>query len=725
MNPSAYACPPVREIETSQPVAIGHGRAWLPVALASAITLGACSGGGEDVPAATGMAGRAGVLPEQSEGAFVQRPAGMPSVRALIQEREAEGRKQALAAGRDAYLGASTPGIDLARDLLQAEYDVRYTGLGLPQAGWSYLAKIEVLEGTSSLSVKLEGGTGNADLYVLRVADAVGDSPRCAAVAAGNRETCTIVNPVPGTYLVEIFAAAPFSGVTASASRTVSAPRLTDEVAARFLGWATFGPTDATIAAVKTQGIPAWIDAQIRLPRPVLTHVTWLGSGTFVNDATGRVPVRQVHESALRRYVGDNDQLRLRVAFALSQVFSVNAGAVGPYPAAAFADLLEKHALGNYRQLLQEVTYSAAMGRWLNANVSSAAEAAGGVDPDENYARELMQLFTLGLVKLNPDGTPVRDASGQPVPSYGDDDVAGLARVFTGLRETSTVVGIDPTDARQMQVQANLHEKREKKFLGLTIPAGTAGDASITMALDHLFRHPNMGPFVGRQLIQRLVTSNPSPAYVRRVAAVFDNNGAGVRGDLAAVVRAILTDPETSAIQVNRDPEARFGKLREPVLRMTAWMRALNASSTQWKVPAAPFVALRQLPHSPPSVFNFFRPGYVPVEPYFAQRDLVLPEMQIVDETTTLAWRDFIVANPLELPGSNVLLSTAAWTSVAQRPADLQAKAELLLAAGRMGPAQRKLITDAIAAIPATRGADRIAAAIALTLASPEHIVQK
>ncbi len=280
------------------------------------------------------------------------------------------------------------------------------------------------------------------------------------------------------------------------------------------------------------------------------------------------------------------------------------------------------------------------MGEYLTFVNNRKADPRQGRVPDENYAREVMQLFTIGLWELEPDGVR-RLVDGQPVPTYDQNDISGLARVFTGWRRPD--VDTNARYSMPMVQRERDHELGSKSFLGVTIPEDTPGEESLAIALDTLTAHPNVGPFICRQLIQRLVTSNPSPAYVGRVAAVFDNNGSDVRGDLGAVVRAVLLDDEAWLA----DQPSTFGKLREPVLRFTVVARALDVNSDDdddWGFDntSDSATSLGQLPFASPSVFNFYRPGYVAPQTPLSDLDLVAPEFQIVDETSAIGWINWL-----------------------------------------------------------------------------------
>lgn len=437
-----------------------------------------------------------------------------------------------------------------------------------------------------------------------------------------------------------------------------------DAQAARFLLQAQFSASDAEIAAVRQKGYAAWLDEQLAIPS---SQSAW-----DCLEAKGYTAIDS-NTFFFQSYPGDYvlwyqlmaapDPVRRRFALALSEFFVVSlAGISGSlnWPSFAIAhywDILCNNAFGNFRQLLEEVTLSPAMGAWLNTMGSQKENPATGRLPDENYAREVMQLFTIGLNMLNPDGSPQRDSNGAPLETYTQSDVSNLARVFTGYqldeRDGFSNSPVAPYQRfrnvgyarRPMVLNASRHSLLEKQFLGVTIPANTDGATSLKIALDTLFKHPNVGPFFGRQMIQRLVTSNPSPAYVARVASVFNNNGAGVRGDLQALLRAILLDEEArSAAGLT---SATFGKLREPMLRYAQWARTFGVRSAAgtWKVPSttnSPQTTLAQSPLQAPSVFNFFRPGYVPPSTQMAASRATAPEFQLVNESTVASYINFI-----------------------------------------------------------------------------------
>ena len=512
-------------------------------------------------------------------------------------------------------------------------------------------------------------------------------------------------------------------------------PTPTEAEASRFLAQASMGASRAEIAKVVSLGYAGWLDAQFALP---VTDSRWdwlvaqgYTAATHKNDQAG------FDATMWRKLLSAPDTLRQRITFALSEIWVVAIdGLVGggwkQFNAAAWTDLLEANAFGSHRDWLTHMSLSGAMGDFLTFRGSAKEDATSGALPDENYARELMQLFTIGLVMLAADGTP-RLTNGQTTPTYGLPDITGLARVFTGwdfdLQGQSAAIGTATPDfhRRPMIQVARRYETGAKTFLGTTIPDGTDAYAGLGLALDAIAAHPNVAPFLSRQLIQRLVTSNPSPAYVARVAAVFADDGTGTRGNLKAVVRALLLDAEA------RTPgdAAGYGKLREPILRFTGWARAFDVASPSglWDVGDTSDAAkgLAQSPGRSPSVFNFFRPGYVPPNTALDADELEAPEFQIANESSVVGCVNYLQR---AVQGSIADL-TPDYTSLlalADDAAGLFAEINLVLAANQLSAATIATLAAAVSTMPtgtdATRRA-RVNAALVLVLAAPEYIVQK
>ncbi len=490
------------------------------------------------------------------------------------------------------------------------------------------------------------------------------------------------------------------------------------------------GSSRADIDRVVSVGYDAWITEQFALPRAT-SHWDWLVAGGY--NAVANINNQNGFDNTMwRQAISGQDQLRQRVGQALLSFLVVGIDGLNTnwkaFAAAAYVDVLMDNAFGNYRDILEKITMNAGMGYWLTYLGNRKANAATGAQPDENYARELMQLFTLGLNRLNADGT-LQLAGGTSVDSYTQDDVSGLARVFTGFALDSTDSTTPDRLRRSLIQQAANHELGTKVFLGTTIPANTDGFASLRIALDTIFANTNVPPFVSKQLIQRLVTSNPTPAFVGRVSAVFANNGAGVRGDMKAVVRAILTDTEARSDTNLTSPN--FGKLREPVIRLTNWARAFGVTSPAdaWAIgnTSSSLNRLAQSAGHSPSVFNFFRPGYTPPNTAIATANLVAPEFQITNEPSVISYVNYM--QTLIQSGTGDV--RANYTDILTRAADsaaLVAEVNIIVAAGQLSAATVTSIRTAVDSIATTSSAlllNRVYTAILLTMASPDYLAQK
>jgi uncharacterized protein (DUF1800 family) len=522
--------------------------------------------------------------------------------------------------------------------------------------------------------------------------------------------------------------ASPTPGAGAAAAPPPPPPP-TDAEAARFLAQAGFAAPPADIATVKSGGYAAWLDAQFALPVSA-GHFDWMVERGYVVEAN-RNSFNGLDNSIWRKLMSAPDTLRQRVVLALSEIFVVSMtglpvqwrGLMG----AAYLDLLEQHAFGNYRALLEAVTLSPAMGVYLNMRGNQKEDTRTGRVPDENYAREVMQLFTIGLVQLNADGSPKLGSDSKPLETYTQAQITELARVFTGWDYDGSSA-TDPAYVKKPMVNNPARfATGAKKVLGVDIPATADGAAAMKTAMDTLADHANVGPFIGRQLIQRLVASHPSPAYVGRVAAVWANNGAGVRGDLKAVIRAVLLDPE--ARTASTAPSA--GKLREPVLRLVQWARSFNAASPTglWNIgdTTNPATRLGQSPLRSGSVFNFFRPGYVPPGSTLGTNAVTAPEFQLCNESTAAGYLNFLQTAIASGVGEVKASYTAELALVADPPA-LVANLALRLGGGSISAATESAIATAIATITATTDAgklNRVYAAILMLMACPEYLVQK
>ena len=497
------------------------------------------------------------------------------------------------------------------------------------------------------------------------------------------------------------------------------------------------GASREEIVRVRTLGYAGWLDAQFALPQGETRWDALVAKG--FDDISHKNSQAGFDAVMWSRLLAAPDTLRQRVALALSEILVVsiaglNAGGWKAFAAAGYMDLLEAHAFGDHRALMQQVTLSPAMGVYLTYRGSAKASGSSGALPDENYARELLQLFTIGLVELNADGTP-RLASGNPVPTYGLDDVTGLARVFTGWDFdqgglSGAAATATPDFQRRPMIQiGSRHEPGAKSFLGTTIPAGTDAVRGLKLALDAICAHPNVGPFLCRQLIQRLVTSNPSAAYVGRVAAVYSNDGSGARGNLKAVVRALLLDPEARSAGTASGPA--YGKLREPILRLTGWARAVRATSVSgaWAVGDTSDAAtkLGQSPLRSASVFNFYRPGYVPPATALGSAGLAAPEFQITNESSVVGYLNFMQRLVAGTVG-DVQGDYSALLALADNAFALAQEINLVLAANQISAGTTATITSAVGAMPSgTEMArrNRVHATLLLMLAAPEFLVQK
>ncbi len=536
---------------------------------------------------------------------------------------------------------------------------------------------------------------------------------------------------------------------------------------ARFLTQATYGATRTEVERLRQIGYNAWLNEQFAASQTL--HLPYLD----LRKSQGEDVYQDTRQEAWwNAAMGAPDQLRQRVAFALSEVLVVSDQASSVDDAFALAnyyDILVRNAFGNYRTLLGEVTLSPVMGHYLSMFKNRKPDLTLNIRPDENYAREIMQLFSVGLWQLNQDGTRKLDASNAPIPTYTQDTIRGFAYVFTGWNWAncprtgangqpweweycpSGPTGNEGAGWRlPMQAWENYHavdgpngpnfEKQLLDYSNVALPNGKLARggtamADLNAALDNVFNHPNVGPFLARRLIQRLVGSNPSPAYIGRVAAVFANNGSGVRGDLKATVKAILTDPEA---RWRGAPPANAGKLREPLLRQTQLWRALGASSNDgrfrygWPDYSTGQAALRSK-----TVFNFFLPDYqLPGE--IAGLGLYSPEFQLLTDTyitrTTndmagsVQW--YYYGNTgLDPANHDIVVDLRPEVALAAKPETLVTRYDLLLMGGTMSTGMTKTLVDEMNSIGLTSwsGApqERVTDALFLISASPEYVIEK
>lgn len=515
--------------------------------------------------------------------------------------------------------------------------------------------------------------------------------------------------------------------------------------AARFLAQAGFGPSVASLAAVRTRGLAAWIEDEFAAPRGerhvprILAQHEALGGWIYTFPTFGPRNSEFMMNEAWRVMMTGPDVLRQRVIAALLEIFVITTrvGVIGiaqnQVTAAGYVDMLGDHVFGNFRQLLEGVATSAAMGVYLSHRDNLKAEYdANGVElrvPDENFARELLQLFSIGLHELNPDGS-LKLRKGQPRETYTQSDVFNLARVFTGWRVATPVAGEAQWSewAKPMVAVGLNHAPEEKRFLGKVIAAGTGPLPSLKRALDTVFAHANVGPFIGRQLIQRLVASNPSGAYVGRVAAAFDNNGMGVRGDMKAVIRAILLDPEARAGDVGVPPGNLRGKVREPMMRLVAMARALEVGDPGTVVfPVANLsgasTGIGQAPLKSPSVFNFFRPGYVPPQSELGAQGAVAPEFQLLNGPLIAASVNKI-NEFVRQAETYLLVDRRHLKDLARQPRALVERVSLLLTGSTLPEEDLASFTQVVGRVPARQATERTEVALQLVASSAAFLIQ-
>lgn len=524
----------------------------------------------------------------------------------------------------------------------------------------------------------------------------------------------------------------------------------TPETASRFLHQATFGASQQDIDHFMSLGYEAWMTEQFN-EVPADTYWNYVDRGgppacTFC-DALG---LEGVQQAFWYQVIEDRAPLRQRVAFALSQLFVVSGTSNSTLreqelSIAAFQTMLHESAFANFRETLEKVALHPTMGVFLSHHSNDKEDPETGRLPDENFARELMQLFTIGKWQLHQNGTRVKDAEGKDIPTYTQADIMGMARVFTGWgwggADTGEPrwqgFGLDGENPQvwniPMQPYYNHHSKLEKAILnGVVIPANTSPEESVRIALDTLFNHPNLPPFIATHMIKQMVTSNPSPDYVNRVANVFMQDNNGVRGNMRAVVRAVLFDPEARDLTMKDQPH--WGKLREPVIRVANFFRAFNVRSARHAysvgaLDATPY-DLAQTPWMAPTVFNFFSPDHQPVG-VMSNQGLTGPEFQIFDEATAPGYVNFMqrgLEYMFGVPSNPITPNFTTEVGLAGDPNALINRIALLLNGGHVSPESRALIDEAIRSIDGNTADGklrRVRTAILLFMASPDYLIQK
>ncbi|HTM13986.1 MAG TPA: DUF1800 domain-containing protein [Bryobacteraceae bacterium] len=535
---------------------------------------------------------------------------------------------------------------------------------------------------------------------------------------SGQQVPLAVMNPDPGAEtsvdVVSLLIGTPATG-----------NMVTYNVAARFLDQAAFGPDAVTSAHVQAVGLEAYLNEQFAAPISPYPDP----------DATG-FGIGQVQARFFTNAVHGTDQLRQRVAFALGQIFVASAVEENtPAQLVPYLQLLKNDAFANFRTLMEDVTLSPTMGEYLDMRNNDKADPAKDTRANENYARELMQLFTIGLFQLNQDGTLQLDSGGNPIPTYDQTTIQNFAKVYTGWTYP-TRPGATPRKHNPpyyigpMVPDESNHDTTSKTLLnGLVVPAGGTAESDLKAALDDIFNHPNVAPFIGKQLIQHLVTSNPSPAYVGRIAAVFNDNGAGVRGDLQAVVKAILLDPEARAGDEgpSLSPPDTSGHLREPVFAVASILRGLGATVNDTNNLSNRAANLGQTLFAPPTVFNYFAPGYTIPAEFTPGATLLGPEFQLQSPSAAVARANMVNAMLYGNLGDGAIIDWTYLAGLAATPEALLDSVSDALMHGKMPDAMRTQILSAVNAFTGTTAAvykARAQAAVYLTVSSSYYNVE-
>ena len=526
--------------------------------------------------------------------------------------------------------------------------------------------------------------------------------------------------------------------------------------ASRFLSQATLGADYETIQKVATKGYTDWLEEQFEIPASttqnyldtlVKVYIDSLiaSTGDSSISTVTNIPSNFWQFSWWQTTMTSDDLLRHRVALALSEIFVVSdVGVLDLFPEglASYYDMLLENSFGCFDSLLLDVTLHPCMGTYLTHLNNPKTDSTINRFPDENYAREIMQLFTIGLYELNPDGTRKTDANGDWIPTYDNSHITEFARVFTGLSfgGTNTNFGTRRGSYRDpMQMFEDRHEEGTKNLLnGEVVPTGQTGMEDIQAAINNLFNHNNTGTFIGRQLIQRLVTSNPSKAYISRITEAFNDNGNGQRGDMKHIIKSVLLDPEARDCGLRRDTTN--GMLREPMLKQIHLMRAFNAVSLDstyhhrndlfWKDTG-------QRPLSSPSVFNFFLPEYQPIGK-IGENDLVAPVFQLLNSNTSLGFlnqeNDWFFGTNKLMDTQPVFGTTVADNAIPQldlsdeitlaTAGDLDGlidRLDLILTSGDLSPTTRLVIKTTLTSL--TDPQEIVAMALYLIMLSPDYAI--
>ena len=554
-----------------------------------------------------------------------------------------------------------------------------------------------------------------------------------------------------------------FEGYAATGQKTISGEGLTYEqmTASRFLAQATFGPTLERINAIVDLDFERWIDEQMAIPHyPMLTSIyeikreadEWhLLNGGDSLDIGFRPSWQEFQYAWWQDNLTNSDLLRQRIAFALSEIFVISANSdLSGYGDAlsSYYDIFLKNAFGNYRDILEAVSLHPAMGFYLSHLNNPKANLEANVHPDENYAREIMQLFSIGLYELNQDGSRKKDASNQDIPTYGQKEIKEFAKIFTGLGISDIGMENEWVDepyfglglylgelTQPMIMYEEWHEEGEKELLnGFRIPNGQSGMQDIHDALDNIFNHENVGPFICKQLIQRLIKSNPTPGYIQRVSSAFANNGQGQRGDLAAVIKAILLDPEARDCEWLSDETASM--LREPLVRYMHFASMVDKEQFYgrlWNINWGFYQATEQSALLSSTVFNFFKPDFQP-NGEISDQDLVAPEFQIHNSKTSLGfinevnrWTEYgTLLYNWEREDPNTYINVDELKKLAYDPEVLINHLDMELTNGNLSTRTREIIKTALhQLVRRDYREDRVVMAMYLIMISPDYAIFK
>lgn len=612
----------------------------------------------------------------------------------------------------------STSGLYTAPTVMPASSTVTINATG--SGNQSGTATVTLIAPPSPITVA--PATANVALGATQQFTATGQtsvtwSATAGSISAAGLYTAPTAMPVLNTVTITASGAGNQSGTASVTLTSVANPQMTAAAAHRFLEQAGFGPTPADVAHLQSIGFQAWLNEQFAMA-PVSNY-----NAALVSSQEGLPPL------FLANAVTNPDQLRQKVGFALSQISVISiTKLIWNNNIVPFENLLLNDAFTNYRQILGDVTLSGPMGYYLDMANNAAADPKAGTVANENYAREIMQLFSIGTTMLNADGSRQTDSSGNLIPTYNQTNVTELARVFTGWtfapQSGPPQWGINVDGNTNMNVPMvavpSFHDSGSKNLLnGFVSPAGLTPAQDLQGALDNLFNHSNVGPFIGKQLIQHLVKSNPTPAYVARVTAAFNNNGQGVRGDMQAVITAILLDPEARANDNGGADQPTDGHLQEPGLYLAGIVRAFNGQMNMQNYFASDLATMGQDIFNPASVFNYYSPGYgIP------DTTLKGGEFQIFNTFTSIYRANLIsnlfsnYSNPVQTYGPGTTVDLTPYMSLVSNPPALVNALDNTLTGGVLPASLKQIVAAAVQADAGTTQLHQLQTALYLILTS-------